>query len=281
MSRILPIFTLFAAVAASWFFVTTGVAKPEHLVTLLGIASGAAVVAYQLGEQQRASLTLQRENARQALKLRVYDDLLEKVSVAVDATVKCSWYIRSIEASIQLYVQGVSWNNDATIKGLMKRSSQASKARTDLIGQLERWEVSLATADLFRIAFCVAEQDVSNTHSEFFKEAISLLPSNKGSPPKFMSLSREKFDVILARTKEHLDAVDILNTYFHDLVVEAQNELVGALFQRRVARRKPLDPRYKVISEEARDSLQRYFAESTRPGHSPEGAREGSDKPAK
>lgn len=58
--RILPILVLLGVVVASGLLVGSGAAKPEYFLTLLGIASGASIVAFQLGEQQRASLALQR-----------------------------------------------------------------------------------------------------------------------------------------------------------------------------------------------------------------------------
>ena len=56
-----------------------------------------------------------------------------------------------------------------------------------------------------------------------------------------------------------------MGCYLHDLSVELQNTLLSNLFSYKVPRRKPLDPKFKVISTEQNEieKLQQYFEKET------------------
>jgi len=274
IGRTLPILVLLAVIAASGFLVGSGSAKPEYFLTLLGIASGASVVAFQLGEQQRASLALQRENAKQSLKLKVYEQLLEKIEATSETSNRSRGYVYSISAELETYLHGIRWSNDATISGLMKRKKKAANALIELIGQLERWEVSFSSADLFRWAFGSASNDIDASFSEFFKVALWLLPHDKEAPLQQPNITAEKIKTIKERADNYIRKCDDLHCYIHDLIIEAQNELLSNLFDRRVDGRKPLDPQYKVISELNRSELLRHFREGTELGKSMDAARD-------
>ncbi len=51
--------------------------------------------------------------------------------------------------------------------------------------------------------------------------------------------------------------------YAEDFLVELQNALLGDLFAKQVAHRKPLDPTKQVIKLEQADELDQWFATST------------------
>lgn len=203
----------------------------------------------------------------------MYEQLLEKVEAASESTNRSRAYVYAISAEIETYLQGVRWSNTATISGLMKRSAKASDARIELIGQLERWEVSFSSADLFRWAFSSASDEIGRSFDEFFKVALSTLPSNSQSPSQYQSVSAENLRLVKERADVYLKKCDDFLCYLHDLVVEAQNELLSTLFDHRVIPRKPLDSNYKVISESNRVELLRYFREETNLGKSMEAAR--------
>lgn len=56
-----------------------------HALTIIGIVGAAVMVVWQLGRQHRSSLLLQRENARNKLKLQLHEQLVLKVRKLSDA----------------------------------------------------------------------------------------------------------------------------------------------------------------------------------------------------
>lgn len=65
-------------------------------LTAIGMIVSVGVVLFQLGKQHRSSLNLQRNNAREALKLRVYELLGGKAQAFSDAESEAGSYARSI-----------------------------------------------------------------------------------------------------------------------------------------------------------------------------------------
>ena len=63
-----------------------------------------------------------------------------------------------------------------------------------------------------------------------------------------------------------MKANDELINYLYDLNVELQNIFLSKLFNNKVPRRQPLDPKIKVISTESKEELEKlrkYFEEET------------------
>lgn len=48
--------------------------------------------------------------------------------------------------------------------------------------------------------------------------------------------------------ERYKEAMDVIVNYVDDLTIESQNNLLSGLFERRLAVRQPIDPRYRVIS---------------------------------
>ena len=266
---------LLLTVAASAFLVLTDNASPDHLLTVLGIVTGVAIVVFQLGEQQRASLDLQRENARQDLKLRVYEHLNAKAIAAQKMNRDVRWYAHSIVCQLQLYVEGNErglhpWNVDKRATDLLERFSKSGDAFVALMVEIERWEISFVSADLFRIALTSASYDIEKAFHPFLATAVKLLPANRvhtelGAYPQ-PSVSRDDLNELMCLAEPYLQACDEFADYVHDLIVQAQNELLFTLFERRVPIREPLDPRHKVIMEAKRSELLEYFQNETPSG---------------
>ena len=64
---------------------------------------------------------------------------------------------------------------------------------------------------------------------------------------------------------EYVEACSILSNYLYDLGLEAQIQYLGALFKEKPQRRKPLDPRYIVVTSDPEDAerLENYFNNET------------------
>ena len=79
------------------------VALIGHVLTFFGLVAAAGTVAWQLRRQHKSSLTLQRDNSREALKLRIYETLVAKVRALSDANIAASMYAFGIPYALESY----------------------------------------------------------------------------------------------------------------------------------------------------------------------------------
>jgi hypothetical protein len=268
----LCVVVLLLTIVVSVMLVWSHSAKPELLITILGVVAGIAVVVYQLGEQQNASLALQRENARQKLWLQVYEELKARASAARERSSKARWYAYSIVSQLELFVGGVErslppWDIKARAPEFLGLSSDANQELITLIAEIEQWEIAFDSADIFRIALSSVSRDIENAFHPFFQLAVTLLPTDRPAPGQgtfpHQPIARESLERLRRLASAYLEARDELHCYLHDLIVEAQNQLLSSLFRRRVAIRVPLDDNHKVITESRRKSLLHYFHNET------------------
>lgn len=244
-----------------------------NALTAIGMIASVGVVLYQLGKQHRSSLRLQRNNAREALKLRVYELLGEKAQAFSDAESEAASYARAIirEFESASWAARIGLPSDTTALRAQQLSMlhfAASSALTELIVTIENWEIAFPAAELFRIAFSSANQDIEETFSPFFSAVLRYLPMDlpDGTVINSALPSAEQIDELKKLLEAYTEARATLRSYTHDLVVEAQNLLLSKLFKRRVKIRKPIDMAYKVVTAADADDLMHYFKNETPAG---------------
>ncbi len=251
-----------------------------YALTAVGMIISVGVVLYQLGKQHKSSLKLQRSNAKEELKLRVYEAISEKALAFAEAELEAGSYARSITHELESHVHASSTGFEPSITELRAdRLSQlhyiASSALTDLIVAIENWEIAFPAAELFRVALSSANHDVEETFHSLFQNALPLLPTDLGEkglhvPPL---PATKKLEELKEKSKTYSEARTTLRTYTHDLTVEAQNLLLSKLFKRRVNIRRPIDPSYKVVTASDTDALMHYFQTETTGGRAWEEAK--------
>lgn len=249
-------------------------------LTTVGMVVSVGVVLYQLGKQHKGSLKLQRSNAREALRLRVYELLGEKAQSFSNANSKADSYARSVARELEsaIWAAQIGLPRETSklrAQELLKLHYEASSVLVDLIVTIENWEIAFPAAELFRVALSSSNHDVEDSFHPLFREVVQLLPvdlpdDTTASQPL---PSAEKCAKLKALVEAYGEARGTLRTYTHDLVVEAQNLLLSKLFRRRVRIREPLDPACKVITAANADALLHYFATETAAGRSWEEAK--------
>ncbi len=249
-------------------------------ITSVGLIVSVGVVLYQLGKQHKGSLKLQRSNAREALRLRVYERLSEKARSFSDVDFDAGSYARSIIRELE----SATWaarsglpreTSKLRAPELSKQHYKASSALVELIVTIENWEIAFPAAELFRVALSSANRDAEDAFHPLFLEVVRLLPVEMldGTSISQPLPSAEKFAELKVLVEAYEEARSTLRTYTHDLVVEAQNLLLSKLFKRRVGIREPLDPAYKVVTAANKDALMAYFKTETAAGRSWEEAK--------
>lgn len=242
-------------------------------ITAIGMIVSVGIVLYQLGKQHKGSIKLQRSNAREALKLRIYELFNEKVRAFSDADLEVGSYARSVMYEVQAACTATQMGRSREepalrTEQLAKLHHNASSALIDLIFTLENWEVAFPASELFRVAFSWANHDVEEAFTPFFRLILPLLPVDMpdGTTIYRPDQNADKVAEIEALVEKYEEARTTLRTYTHDLVIEAQNLLLSKLFKRRVKIRKPIDPTYRVIAAADTEALLNYFKTETAGG---------------
>jgi len=246
------------------------------LITLLGILVGVIIVIYQLGRQHRSQLKLQRENYREQLRLKIYQQFSKLLDMAVHKNIDSSLYAFHIPGNVQIYRGQLK--DGFSPSPLRDRASELSKLHnetlktiTALIFMIERYQIVDLRINIFRTAIGVAHHDMMETFRPLFSFLLRILPDDIPRPDgsyvlvNVISPSDEQVNELKMLVDAYKAASDDMGCYLYDLNVELQNALLSNLFPQKVPRRKPLDPRFKVISTEPNEieRLQKYFEEQT------------------
>jgi len=243
-----------------------------HALTFLGLVAAALTVVWQMRRQHESSLALQRESAREALMLRIYETLLLRVRALSDANVAASIYafgipfaIESLQQERAAGYQPPPLSQRATV--FSDLHNKAEREFAELIVEFESWSIAFPGLHVFQVALSAAAYDVGQAFPSLFSALLKILPMDPPPteagkptiihpPPSPEALASLK--LLIERYREARDEV---GCYVQDLTIEAQNNLLSGLFRGKVPPRQPIDPRYKVISTDPQkaEELIRHF----------------------
>jgi hypothetical protein len=246
------------------------------LITLLGILIGVLIVIYQLGRQHKNELKLQRENYREQLRLNIYQNLSRVMDAAVRKQIDSNLYASMILAHVQTYCEMIKKGfSHSPLKDRAAELSQLHnellKAAVEVVFLIERNQIVDPRLNIFRIAISAAQYDMTETFRPLFSFLLEILPDETPGPDgsniivNVVTPSDHQVNELEKLVKAYTAANFDMGCYLCDLSVELQNALLSDLFPYKVPRRKPLDPKFKVISTEQDEieKLQKYFEEET------------------
>lgn len=269
----------------------------DFLLRLAAILAAAITVVYQLGRQHRSSLELQKENFKDQERIKLFDQIAEKISEAEASVGTVSLWGSFVPSALRLYRRQteIPGFQPAPIKHrsteLLELQQKASRAVTSVISAIEYREVVVPGFLIFRYAIAQQSERCQQAFQDFHQASLPLLPID---PPSHLAAQgvaprtlREPADEDIA----HLEEVGrrmqteywTLSNYLNDLSREAQNRLLGTIFGQKVHPRMPLDRDVLVISSRKEDlpkieerlSLQEHLHPDSMPSRIlyPQGAR--------
>ena len=234
-----------------------------HALTIVVLIGGTLTVAWQLNRQHKSTLLLQRDNAREELKLKLHEILVQKVRKLSHANVSAAMYAFMIPFNLENYqIQLSSGLSPTPIKERVPEFSrlhtEANNALTELIEEFESWSIAFPGLHIFQVALNSANHDAREAFTPLFSALLSALPIDPpdGAPENIprpiiqRPLSKEALINLKELANCYKNAMDDIGCYVNDLTIESQNNLLSGLFDRKVPPRRPLDPRHKVISTE-------------------------------
>lgn len=251
------------------------------VMSAIGLIVSVGIVLYQLGRQHKSSLELQRSNSREALKLRIYEIFIEKAKAFAEAELRASSYARSMQRDLESAKFAIEIGLRPQVSMIRaaefsRLNYEAARSLTEVIFSIEQWEVAFESGELFRIAFSSATHDIDDAFLPLYHEAIRIFPTDlpSGGTVDQPLPDAERLAAFSRLVDDYTEVRSTLRTYTHDLVVDAQNTLLSELFNRQVAYRNPIDPRFKVLRSKDKEELIRYFQTETAAGRSWQEARE-------
>ena len=226
---------------------------------------------------------LQQAKDREDRWLSIYRDITSAMSEAVDALGDLSAYTSAILNDLRFakeqggpVAQEQLRSRDA--KSLADLKDAAGTSITRLVETIERNELAKPELGIFKLAFSVAVSDLTDEFWPLYNDCLIHLPMNL-SPELQSQTGMDKFvpplpsDAQFSSMESHKDtfqeSIDQVRNFIFDLGIEAQNHLLSSLFENRLPKREPIDPKFVVIVTEPEDAVRRlreHFEKNTRHG---------------
>ena len=152
-----------------------------HALTIVVLIAGTITVVWQLNRQHRNTLLLQRENAREKLKLRLHEILVKKVRKLSHANVRSAIYAYMIPFNIETFQRMLALGSsplhiEERAAEFSKLHEEATKALIELIEEFESWSIAFPGLQVFQVALNAANHDASEACKLLFPALLSVLP---------------------------------------------------------------------------------------------------------
>lgn len=258
----------------------------EMIVTVAGFTIAAWAIVWQMARQHRNSIELQKKNKRAEMRSEIYAILLDRLRPTENAQVEASTFVRMLPLSLRSYrYQKARGLNPAPVRErlpeLLRLDGDLRDRVIHLFDIFESYAIVAPGFVVFQVALSAALHDLNDAFQPLRRMAMRVLPidlvtyidSNAGTAPRpihaLPPLSDQEFVRLDQLVENYLQAVQQLSSYIHDLRVEAQNLLLRPLYpDQQAPRRKPIDPRHKVITLENAEELIAFFRTETPWGQS-------------
>jgi len=220
------------------------------------------------GKQSRDSVA---ENERRRLKAAMFEDAVLSCREVADTSIKLSNTLRTmmlqLEYAAHAHPAGQQYDFPAArFPKLLEEYAQFSDTVLKFVLLVENRQVVDPRILIFRTAMSVVLHDTRNLmHSKFVAHVMRAIPTQlpDGTIFPYTPPSVAQVAGIKALCEQFIDSLGDAVAYTEDFLVELQNHLLGDLFNKEVAHRKPYDPAKKVVTFEQADELERWFANST------------------
>lgn len=273
---------LLAGTLAGILIIMFLVKEIDKIVTLLvGIVTllvGVVMVIYQMERHHKDNYLLQLSNHKEELKLKVYKEISEYVSCAMQKYTENQIIINSIIRQYNSCLICQDPNSNPYPKIYTKHTelsgahSGMSRSLIQLMCKLEEYEIVDKNIKIFRIALSSAVELILEAYFEFQRHIFDYLPCDVSKERQeqlgvnikhVKSPAQEDLEVIEQSFNCYTEANLEGYCFVSDLSREAQNVLLGNLFNNQVPPREPSDSNYVVVTTKPEDveRLRVYFTE--------------------
>ena len=242
------------------------------IITLLTVPSTVGFAVWKLNHQFGDTIKAQRTNKLDELHLNIYKDIADKIKASQAGLTKIWFATHNVVISFEFKIAA---DKVAIASGLTESSVNMAERYIGMVSEhsevMDKIAEVLYVMDTYEIAFsdfASIRRHISEKHQELVKamedfhsllrdylpmdvkeedrENFGGLKVLKQAMPDPASLDKIRTLATVA-TQKNLD----LSCYLHDLLIEAQNELLSPVFQnKQVPKRVPGDPRYQVLTRD-------------------------------
>lgn len=236
----------------------------QPLATFTGIVVAASMVMWQ-----------QRATARANLKLKLFETLRSQFDSASDkcgnVSVRALRFADDMESFPQRHQSGMKPENPrTTIESMIAQNAAMRHSVADLMILLEAHDIVSEHFQFYCRVLACACDDVSRAWEKLFHFIMTRLPIYVPEIPETHRLLTElELHDLKALADAYRREVYTVQLYISDIQKETQNLLLGGLFRkwfisRKATRRVPADPRFIVISTDAKSlpHLRKIFMEN-------------------
>lgn len=256
------------------------------LVGILTLLAGVVMVIYQMERQHKDNYLLQLSNHKEELKLKVYKEISEYVSNAMQSYEENQILNNSLMRQYHNCIICQDANSNPSPK-IYTKNTELSDANSrmlhslaQLMNKLAEYEIVDKNIKIFRTALASAFQLISEAHLEFQKQIFPYLPCEV---PKErldqLGVNVKSFKTPKTPSQQDVEEIEYsFNSYAEanlegycfvsDLSREAQNVLLGNLFNNQLPPREPSNSHYVVVTTkpEEMERLRVYFTEKDNEG---------------
>ena len=251
----------------------------QVITTLCGFVLSAMLIIWQMRRQHKIGLQLQQENSREALRLKIYQTLDKQIRKVNEAAVTASGYLTFLPTNIKnkafVLSKGVKLSPlKERVSDYNNKHQKLTQSIINLFYVFESYEIACPDFMIFKIALSSANHDLVQINMKLFNELLEILPEDvdeetaKKIGTKIIDKplpNEERLKKLQTLIDRYGDIIRDIMSYMYDLRIDAQNRLLDKLFDFKLSPRKPVDPKYKVITTEPETlkELKKYFEDET------------------
>jgi hypothetical protein len=240
----------------------------ERLINVLTFIGGALIVGWQINKQFRNSQNLQKENKANELKLKIYESIIEMTSKATEEVTTAMTSFTLVPFNLRRTLGMRERDKYGAVKlnplEFQLKHGAAEVAVGSLTTAIRRFEIVRPELSIFVIVLNSQPQKIKALSNRVFEAFAHIMPLDitNGFLNAKNSTTEEDISNLMLLVGSYQSEMLNLAVYIQDYEVEAQNELLGGIFDGKAARRSPKNKRSLVITtrKEDREKILSYFS---------------------
>lgn len=238
------------------------------LTTVVGGFAAFCALIWRLRVEATRAVRELRTAEMMKLKLRIYEEeVIPVVNRIIDAEVALSGYLRCFEMELNSSRMNasrgvVSAAPVARTPELVRLKSAFDLAAVGIVIFVEQWQVVDPRLSIFQTAMNAAAHDVMVAWGAYFDQAMYVFPVDLPGKIFWATPIENVASAVIASGNALIERTSTVSAYAADFRSEMQSVLVGPLFGQSTTKRKPIDPRHRVISLADVEALTQHFEAS-------------------
>lgn len=228
-------------------------------------------IAWQLRAQRKQSNEAIAENERRKLKAAMYEDAVKVARELVDSAIALSTPIRITALQVRAIAVAAAEGRQfmppqTSVPDVLQKWSAVQEAVVRFIFLVEERRFIDPRMLVFRSAMNSVAHDAREAmDGNLFVRMVDVVQHqlSNGEVSQYAPPSIEAAEHFNGASERLLSALQDMQCYAEDFLVELQNILLGDLFGNAVSHRSPTDPDSKVVSLANFDDLNDWFNNST------------------